>query len=57
MEGGDEQNTNDTSLPGGSSLIKSSSSGSEGEGKKNGDDETNFSSSSEKTKVNKVRVY
>ena len=56
MEGGDEKKTDDR--PGGSSLPKSCSSGSEGEnGKKNGDDETNFSSSSEKTKVNKVRVY
>ena len=56
MEGGDEKKTDDR--PGGSSLPKSCSSGSEGEnGKKNGDDETNFSSSSEKTKVNKVRVH
>ena len=54
--GGDEKKIDDE--PGGSSLPKSLSSGSEGEnGEKNTDDETHFSSSSEKTKVNKVRVY
>ena len=52
--GGDEKKIDDE--PGGSSLPKSFSSGSEGENaKKNGDDETHFSSSSEKYKVNKVR--
>ena len=55
--GGDEEKKIENEPRGGSSLPISS--GSEGEnGGKNTDDETNYSSSSEKTKVNnKVRVY
>ena len=59
MEGGGDGEKKIDNEPGGGLSLPISSGSEEGEnGGKNTDNETNYSSSSEKTKVNnKVRVY